>query len=118
MPSGPQHAAVAAQLRDILTARLAGSAAAALVDRIVEILELYLREEQAILGSTQDLQRAINTLLERPHPRRPLTARDLHVTFVMYGGSIAEFPYLFDMLEEHFGFHVECDAGTIEVTTS
>jgi hypothetical protein len=115
-PEAPLHAAAARALRDRLAARLAGSAAAGLIDRMVEILVRYLREEQAILASTQDLQRVINAQLERPQPSRPLTARDLHVTFVMYGGSIAEFPYLFDMLEEELGFHVACDAATIAVT--
>jgi len=115
-PEDPSHAAAAAQLREIVAARLAGSAAAGLTDRIVEILTLYLREEQAILASTMEIQRAINAMLERPQPGRPLTARDLHVTFVMYGGSIGQFPYLFDMLEDQLGFRVECDAGTIAVT--
>ncbi|HEY0484181.1 MAG TPA: hypothetical protein VGD37_41965 [Kofleriaceae bacterium] len=115
-PEAPMHAAAARALRDRLAARLAGSAAAGLIDRIVETLVRYLREEQAILASTQDLQREINAQLDRPQPGRPLTARDLHVTFRMYGGSIAEFPYLFDMLEEELGFHVACDAATIAVT--
>jgi len=33
----------------------------------------------------------------------------------MYGGFIAKFPYLFDLLEEEFGFHVSCTADTIEL---
>jgi hypothetical protein len=74
------------------------------------------REEQAILQSTQELQSAINTLMGRPQPTRPLTVRDLRVTFAMYGGSIAEFMYLFDMLEEELGLRVACHAGAIEVT--
>ena len=34
----------------------------------------------------------------------------------MYGGSIAEFMYLFDMLEDELGIHVECTARGIAVS--
>ena len=37
------------------------------------------------------------------------------VYVAMYGGFIAQFPYLFDMLEEELGFHVTCPANTIEI---
>jgi hypothetical protein len=33
----------------------------------------------------------------------------------MYGGSIAEFPYLFDSLEDEIGIHVECTADHIDI---
>jgi hypothetical protein len=115
-PEGPAHRAAAGRLRDLLAARFASSGpGAGLIDRMVEILSRYLREEQAILASTTAIQRSINELLGRPQPGRALSARDLHVTFVMYGGSIAEFPYLFDTLEDELGLGVECDAVTIAV---
>jgi hypothetical protein len=116
VPEVAQHRAVARQLRDILAARLSGSELAGEVDRVVAILVHYLREEQAILASTEELQAAINAMLGRPRPTRPLTTRDLRVTFAMYGGSIAEFMYLFDMLEQELGFRVACTSTAIEVT--
>lgn len=54
--------------------------------------------------------------LGRPQPRRPLSVRDLRAHFVVYGGSIAQFPYLFDMLEHELGGRVACTATTVEVT--
>ncbi|MBC7977014.1 MAG: hypothetical protein H7138_18720 [Myxococcales bacterium] len=117
-PERPAHRAVAAQLHEILTARFAGIdlGGVAVVDRLVELFVYYLREEQAILASTAEIQAAINTLLDRPQPTRPLSVRDLRLTYAMYGGFIAKFPYLFDMLEQTLGFHVTCTAETIEVT--
>jgi hypothetical protein len=120
-PEGPRPAAVAGQLRDLFgerfsAAELRALGGAAALDRIVSALVLYLREEQAILQSTEDIQAEINRRLERARPSRPLTARDLRVNFAMYGGSIAEFPYLFDTLEEELGIRVECTADAIEVT--
>ena len=116
VPEAAQHRAVARQLRDILAARLSGSELAGEVDRVVAILVHYLREEQAILASTEEIQAAINAMLDRPRPTRPLTTRDLRVTFAMYGGSIAEFMYLFDMLEQELGFRVACTSTAVEVT--
>lgn len=118
-PAGPQHAAVAGQLREILESRLAGTplGVAPALGELVDILIHYLREEQAILRSTAELQGAINAMLDRPRPRRPLTGRDLRVNQAMYGGAIAEFPYLFSSLEDELGVRVECTAGAIEVTT-
>jgi hypothetical protein len=114
---GPQHRCVGRQLGDLLAARMTGSElTGADIDQLVAILVHYLREEQAILASTEELQAAINALLDRPRPTRPLTARDLRVTFAMYGGSIAEFMYLFDMLEDELGFRVVCTSRAIEIT--
>jgi hypothetical protein len=67
------------------------------------------------LASTAELQAAINALLERPPPTRPLTARDLRLHFQMYGDSIAAFPYLFDSLEAELGIHIECTADQIRI---
>lgn len=115
VPSGPEHAEAARQLRAILAARLASSRLAGAVDRIVGLLIDYLRQEQAILRAAAELQAEINARLERPRPRRPLTARDLRVTFAMYGGVIAKFPYLFDTLGDELGFEVESTADAIAI---
>jgi hypothetical protein len=113
---GPAHRVAAGQLRELLAVRLAGSELAGDVDHLVATLVHYLREEQAILGATEAIQAAINAMLGRPVPTRPLTARDLRVNLTMYGGVIAEFMYLFDMLEHELGFHVTCSAAAIEVS--
>jgi hypothetical protein len=110
-PEGPPHVAAARRLRDLLGARLP----AALADQIVAALALYLREEQAILGATEEIQAEINAMLARTAPSRRLTARDLRVNFAMYGGSIAEFPYLFDTLEDALGIRTVCTADAIDI---
>ena len=111
LPVEPAHDTAARQLRDLLSARFSGRT----LDSIVEILVMYLREEQSMLRSTLRLQAAINTLLERPQPTRPLTARELQLHFVMYGGSISRFAYLFDTIEAELGIHVECTADHIGI---
>src|SRR5262249_52818516 len=111
----------ARRFRDLFGARCSAAglglrSGAAALDRIAAALVHYLREEQAILGATEEIQAAINTLLDRAPARRRLTARDLHANFTMDGGSIAQFPYLFDMLQDELGIRVECTADTIEIT--
>lgn len=119
-PETPAHASLALRLRDLLGARFGtepGDLGTGLaVEQIVATLVLYLREEQAILASTEEIQAAINAMLDRSPPSRPLTARDLRMNFAMYGGSIAQFPYLLDTLEDELGIRVECTAVAIEVT--
>jgi hypothetical protein len=117
----PMHLATATQLRGLLAARLSGGDFGELgstpaVARIVDALVHYLREEQAILASATELQGSINALLGRPRPTRPLSVRDLRVTFTMHAVPMAPFPYLFDMLEDELGIRVACTAETIEVT--
>jgi hypothetical protein len=119
-PEGPAHVAAGRRLRDLLGSRLSGIdfKGVAGVDQIVDALVRYLREEQAILASTAELQVTINALLDRAPATRPLTVRDLRVNQAMYGGSIAEFPYLFDMLEDEIAVRVDCNASSIEVSDS
>jgi len=107
-----EHAIAADQLRDSLSASFTKIA----IDSIVDIVMMYLREEQAILRSALRLQSTINDLLERPPPARPLTVRDLQLHFVMYGGSISRFAYLPDTLEDELGIHVECTSDQIGIT--
>jgi hypothetical protein len=117
-PERPLHAAIAARLRTILDAQLADSdlAGTPAVARVVDALVRYLREEQAILASVGELQEAINALLDRRRPTRPLSVRDLRVTFVMHGGPSSAFPYVLDMLEDVLGIRVECTADAIAVS--
>ena len=116
-PEGAEHRALAEQLREIAADRLGGSGVgAAEIDRFVAPLVDYVRAEQGILTSTAAIQDAINTLLDRPRPTRPLSALDLRMLFTMHSGSKSWFPYLFDALEDQLGFRVACTADCIEVT--
>lgn len=111
-PAGPMHAAAAQQLRDILGSRLSRDG---LTDAVVDVLIRYLREEQAVLASTTEIQESINALLDRPRPKRALGVRDL-LAFYSLASGIGKFPYLFDLLESELGVRVDCTASAIEVT--
>jgi hypothetical protein len=117
-PAQAMHGAAADQLRSLLRARFSpdeiGDAG---IERIVEALVQYLREEQAILTSTTALQDAINTLLERPRPERPLGVRDFRVNSTM-GAAGGVFPYLFDTLDSQLGVRVDCTASAIAIAIS
>jgi len=113
--AGPEHAMVAVQLRTRLGARWPlGAPAAAALDLLVDVVLHYLREEQAILASTTAIQHAINALVERPRPHRPLTVRDLGATYSI-GAAPGAFPYLFDALEAELGVRVEATATAIQI---
>ncbi|MEZ4363199.1 MAG: hypothetical protein R3B48_23695 [Kofleriaceae bacterium] len=119
-PETSRHRVVCAHLQELLLESLAevsfaGQTVEAAVSDLAELLTRYLRQEQTILASATALQRALNERLQRPHPTRALTVRDLRVNYAMYGGHTAEFPYLFDSLEQELGIHVECTAATIAV---
>jgi hypothetical protein len=117
VPEREVHDAAAARLRDLLTARFTGANfdTAPVIDRMVGLFVYLLREEQAVLATTAEIQAAINRLLDRPQPRRPLTVRDLRVTYAMYGDFVGQFPYLFDTLEDELGFRVEATTHAIEI---
>ena len=115
-PAEAMHRAAADQLRTLLRARFSPDEIAdAGIERIVEALVQYLREEQAILTSTTALQDAINTLLERPRPERPLGVRDFRVNYMM-GAAGGVFPYLFDTLDSQLGVRVDCTASAITIS--
>jgi len=113
---GPLHVAVMYQLRAILRARFGGEALGArAIACFADALIYYLRIEQAVLAHTAAVQDAINALLERASPARPLTARDLVAYDTMNRGRRV-FPYLFDSLEDVLGVRVACTAHAIQVT--
>ena len=112
-PEAAPHHAAADRLRGLLVARLP----AQLADWISALLIGYLREEQAVLAAIAPLVAAVNTLLGRPQPLRPLTVRDLHVHHYLRKLPW-RFPYLLDSLDEALGIHIECTATTIDVQLS
>jgi hypothetical protein len=112
------QSAAARELHDLLAARaargeLAGGAPAAA--RIAEVVIGYLREEQAILAATTRIQDAINTLLDRPRPTRPLETRDFRVHFVLGHGD-QRFPHLLDALGAELGIAITCTASAITIS--
>jgi hypothetical protein len=119
-PEGPLHATAAAQLRSLIASSLTGLelGGGQIVDRFVGIVIDYIRAEQGILAATAQHQEAINALLDRPRPTRPLRVRDFRVTFAMQAPPVSEFPYLFETLEDELGFRVDCTADTIEIAPS
>lgn len=110
--------AAADELHDLLVARvargeLAGGAPAAA--QIAGGVIGYLREEQAILAQTTRIQDAINAVLDRPRPTRPLETRDFRVHFVLGHGN-QRFPHLFDALGAELGIAITCTASAITIS--
>jgi hypothetical protein len=118
-PQGEMHRVAANQLRAILVDRLAGSqlvtGAAPAVERIIDVLVSYLREEQAVLAPVVARQAAINALLDRPRPRRPLAVRDLRTVY-MLNGAERPYPHLLDTLEAALDLKIECTASALTVS--
>lgn len=114
---GPEHRELAERLRALLAARLYGVVFQRedAIERITEVLMHYLRQEQSVLHGATAVQAAINELLGRPRPTRPLTARDLRVNYQMYRSTISQFPYLFETLEQELGISIECNAEACEL---
>jgi hypothetical protein len=109
------HRAAAHQLRDRLRTRLSHVAHPPDVDRIVDALIRYLREEQAVLTVAAEIQASINALLDRAPATRELTVRDLQVFYALNDGP-GHFPYVLDALEDELGIHVECTASAITIS--
>ncbi|MBS0150852.1 MAG: hypothetical protein JSR31_07910 [Nitrospira sp.] len=100
----PHHADATAQLQALLYQHLnpITDADCIAVNSIVDCLMDYSCQEQAVVRAVGESQRAINRLLERAMPTRPLAAADLHLFQKLRGGSQRQ-PYLpddiADMLE-------------------
>ena len=117
-PVGASQRDAARQIRTLLAARsasgeLAGGAAAA--EQIADVVIGYLREEQAILAATSEIQEEINALLDRPPPTRALEVRDFRVHYVMSSAS-QRFPYLLDALDDELGIAIACTASAITIS--
>jgi hypothetical protein len=113
----PAHRQAAGKLREILGQRFFASGLGdEVLDEIAALLMRYLRQEQSILAGVGELEDAINPLLERPAPTRPLTVRDCRLAYVLRQDHLSEFPYLFDTLSSILGIGVECTVELIEIT--
>jgi hypothetical protein len=111
------HGYAMEQLRVLLQQRLCPSHTRqrSALESFVACLMDYLRQEQAIVRATGDIQQRINHLLGRTPPLRPLTASDLHVYYLLQEVKRRP-PYLMDELEEELGLHIIVTANTIELT--
>jgi hypothetical protein len=85
------------------------------LEGLVACLMDYLRQEQAIVRATGEIQQRINHLLGRTPPLRALTASDLHVYYLLQAADRRP-PYLIDELEEALGLRIVVTANTIEFT--
>jgi hypothetical protein len=100
------------QLQVLLQARfgsasaLAGSAGAADADvaALADCLAQYFLQSQALLGVAEDIQGAINVLLQRPQAKRPFSAADIDVHVLLQGSEARRLPHLLDELQALLGF--------------
>ncbi|HET9622736.1 MAG TPA: hypothetical protein VFP84_15290 [Kofleriaceae bacterium] len=104
------HAAARDELAHHLEAALGGGLGAPLAQITID----FARREQAIVARTAQIQDAINALLDRPRPTRPLTGRDLHTGYTIISGPNG-FPYLFDAIERELGIAIDCTDAAVEV---
>jgi hypothetical protein len=109
----PARLALLARLTELLDR---DGAPAGVAEAAANALVTYLRHEQGVLARAEQIQHAINTLLERPLPSRPLEVRDFRVGHKMQGGDVGRFPYLFDSIEDEWGLAVRCTKDVIEVS--
>lgn len=107
-PTGPEHEAARASLLLRLGQLVGAQGAAAIADRIVS----YLQHEQALLASVTAIQKALDELLGRPAPTRPLTSRDFRVGFMLEDHS---YPNLIETLEEALAIELHCTASELAV---
>ena len=111
------HGYAMEQLRVLLRQRLCPPHArqSPALEGLVACLIDYLRQEQAIVRATGEIQQHINHLLGRTSPLRPLTASDLHVYYLLQEVK-RQPPYLIDELEEGLGLHIVVTANTMGIT--
>ncbi len=110
-----RHRVAATALRNSLQSRLSLPELGGdqVLDKLVEAISLYLREEHAVVAATIPVQTKLNELLRRPAPSRALSARDF-LLFYALNGSV--FPYLFDALESALGIVVAADSTSLEIS--
>jgi hypothetical protein len=98
------HRAAMTELGDRVATALGSAPLAA---SIVEVWSRYCREEQAALRLISRLEAAIDQLLDRPRPTRPLENVDLFVSFHLFQGR-GHFRYLGDALGDALGVRTVC----------
>ncbi len=115
--SDPDHATATAQLQTLLSQRITPltDTGCAVVKDIVDCLMNYCRQEQAVVRAVEESQRAINRLLERSAPSRPLAAADLHLFQKLRGGDQRQ-PYLPDDIADILGIHITVTHNDIHIT--
>ena len=111
------HGYAMAQLRVLLGQRLCPPHVrqSPALEGLVACVMDYLRQEQAIVRATCEIQQCINDLLGRTPPLRPLQASDLYVYYLLQDVK-RQPPYLVHDLEEGLGLHIVVTSNTIEIT--
>jgi hypothetical protein len=116
VPEGPAHRRAAERLTAAFASHgeLADALGSNAIERIVTVLVALLRSQQAVLGATAAIQKAINAVLDRPRPARPLTTRDL-LAFYALTSDPGQFPDPLASVGEELGFRIEITASTITI---
>lgn len=111
-PATPRDEQPDPALRNALEGCAGPGAASRVLDEITGTLGDYLRVERAVLAAVDAVQRQVNALLGREHPRRPLTGMDLALYHTLSIGTDGALPYLFHAVRDALGLEVENSALT------
>ncbi|MCP3141538.1 hypothetical protein [Pyxidicoccus xibeiensis] len=97
------------ELRALVRARAgaAGGPHADLADAVADATAEYLTLERSALRALDDVQRQVNTLLQRPHPPRPFSNKDLSLHHRMRAGTVGVLPYLLDVFRDELGVDID-----------
>jgi hypothetical protein len=116
-PPVAERTALAQRLRELLHARLDGSSAqvSASAITLADTLVTCLMQTRALLAAAGDIQRDINTLLQRPAPQRAFTATDIDIHVLMQGREARRLPHLLDGLAALLNLRVQVTAAHIDI---
>jgi hypothetical protein len=102
-------------LREGLAQVAGGDAPAPLLAELAAALADYLRVERTILAAVTRHQHAIDQLLRRPSPERPLSGDDLALHQTLRVGTPGTLPYLGNALAQELGIELKNRAGATEM---
>ncbi|MFP2923879.1 hypothetical protein ACLESO_01430 [Pyxidicoccus sp. 3LG] len=97
------------QLRGLVRARAGATSGSRveLADAIADATAEFLTLERSALLALENVQRETNALLQRPHPERRFTNKDLSLHHRMRAGTIGVLPYLPDMFRDELGVDID-----------
>jgi hypothetical protein len=111
-----EHRQAEAELQDILRSRfeLVGDASEALVLDLSHCIMDFLLRGQQVLRTAVTAQNDINRLLGRERPKRPFSAADIDVYFLIQGES-DRLPYLIDELERLLAIDIDFNVDRLVI---
>lgn len=115
-PAAPRGEHPDPALRGALEECAGPGAASRALDDIAGALGDYLRVERAVLAAVDGVQRRVNALLGREHPRRPLTGMDLALYHTLSIGTDGALPYLLHAVRDALDLEVENSASATTLT--